>query len=87
MLDLIWAKQILIVNYRQEKLAAFINGEEEDNNFSFLDPLAKKYSKKQDYIDRTNFKKAIKHKGMMMFYLSLVTISIILGISLLLKHC
>ena len=84
MLDLIWAKQILIVNYRQEKLARFINAEEEDRNFSFLDPLAKKYSKQQDYLDRINFKKAINHKGIMMFYLSLVTISIILGISLLL---
>jgi hypothetical protein len=77
------ARQMLVVNYREEKIAAFINGENDDDNFPLLDPIAKKFRHKPDYLKGTTYWKAIRHKLQLLFYLVLIIISFVLGISLL----
>ena len=83
--DIIWAKQMLIVNFREEKISDFINKGNEDKNFSLLDPIAKRYVGDPIFQRRISMVKAMVHKGIWMFYLSLMFISIMLGIFLLMK--
>lgn len=82
-LDLFWARQMLVVNYREEKIAAFINGEYDGDNFPLLDPIAKKSRQKPDYLKDITYWNAIKHKLQLLFYLVLIIISFVLGASLL----
>ena len=83
--DIIWAKQMLIVNFREEKISNFINEGQEDPRFTLLDPIAKRYQDDPVFQSRTSMVKAMVHKGIWMFYLSLMFISIMLGIFLLMK--
>ena len=87
-IDVVWKRQILKVSYRQKKISDFISGFNDDNEFRILDPIGSSYISSKDKLDfekHTSFKKAIWYKADGLFYLSLFSISIILGISLYLK--
>jgi hypothetical protein len=82
-LDLIWTRQLLIVGYRQEKIAEFINGNSDtEKQFYLLDPIAKRHVVEIKFRESTRYRRALGHKGIVFFYMSLAVVSLILGICL-----
>lgn len=81
-MDLIWRQQLLKVNYRQNRISAFINGSTTEEDFKILDPLGRAYEHtvlKADFKKETSLFKAIGYKGEGFFYLVLILISILLA--------
>lgn len=85
---MVWKRQILKVSYRQNKISDFVNGDNVENDFRILDPLAKSYSNsvlQNDFKSQTCFNKALWYKADGLFYLMMIFVSLILGIALCLE--
>jgi hypothetical protein len=81
-IDLTWVKQLLIVGFRQGLISEFINGNNKGDHFLLLDPIGRRSHHLKGFKEATSLARIISYKGQIFFYVILILISLILGLSL-----